>query len=122
MYAGNKLGALGLLLSDALETATGAAVFHGAHIGRESTERVHTIVHLRTRLEAQTTVPIAWIAVGSPAQILPPDKHDEIWAGQKPLNFPEWVYGFDRGTPNLMVHVTGYLSESLAGHSKDEPA
>ena len=112
----------GAVLEEQVFIATGAAVFHGAHIGRESTVRVHAIVHLRTRLEAQTTVPIAWIAVGSPAQILPPDKHDEIWAVQKPLNFPEWVYGFDRSTPNLMVHVTGYLSESLAGHSKDVPA
>jgi hypothetical protein len=84
--------------------------------------RVHAIVHLRTRLEAQTTVPIAWIAVGSPAQILRPDKHDEIWAVLKPFNFLEWVYGFDSSMPNLLVHVSGYLSKSLAGHSKDVPA
>lgn len=109
----------GAVLEDQVFVATGGAIFHGAHIGRESTVRVHAIVHVRTRLEPQTTVPIAWIAVGDPAQILPPDKHDEIWAVQKPLNFPEWVYGLDRSTPNLMVHVTGYLSKSLEDHSKD---
>jgi hypothetical protein len=41
-------------------------------------------------------VPIGWIAVGDPPQILSPDRHDEIWAVQKPLNFPEWVYGSTR--------------------------
>jgi hypothetical protein len=70
-------------------------------------------------LEPGATVPIGWVAVGDPAHILPPDKHDEIWAVQEPLNFPEWVYGFDRSTPDLMIHITHYLSESLEAHSKD---
>ena len=63
---------IGAVLEDQVFVATGVAIFHGAHVGRESTVRVHAIVHLRTRLEPQTTVPIAWIAVGDPAQILPP--------------------------------------------------
>jgi carbonic anhydrase/acetyltransferase-like protein (isoleucine patch superfamily) len=109
----------GAVLEDQVFIATGAAVFHGAHLGRESTVRVHAIVHLRTRLEPKATVPIGWIAVGDPAHILPPDKHDEIWAIQKPLDFPEWVYGFDRSTPDLMIHITRYLSRSLAAHSED---
>jgi hypothetical protein len=37
----------------------------------------------------------------------------------KPLNFPEWVYGFDRDTPDVMRHVTLRLSEALAGHAGD---
>ena len=40
----------GAVLEEQVFIATGAAVFHGAHIGRESTVRVHAIVHLRTRL------------------------------------------------------------------------
>jgi carbonic anhydrase/acetyltransferase-like protein (isoleucine patch superfamily) len=110
----------GAVLERQVFVATGAAIFHGAHLGRESTVRVHAIVHLRTRLEPGATVPIGWVAVGDPAHILPPDKHDEIWAVQKPLNFPEWVYGFDRITPDLMVHITRYLSESLEAHSTDK--
>lgn len=110
---------VGAVLEDQVFIATGAAVFHGAHLGRESTVRVHAIVHLRTRLDPRTTVPIGWIALGDPAHILPPNNHDEIWAAQKPLNFPEWVYGFDRDTPDLMIHVTRYLSETLEAHSSD---
>jgi hypothetical protein len=70
-------------------------------------------------LEPGTTVPIGWVAVGDPARILPPDKHDEIWAVQKPLNFPQWVYGFDRDTPEVMIHITRSLSELLGAHSDD---
>src|SRR5262249_15786756 len=65
--------------------ATGAAIFHG--VGRGSEVRVHATVHLRTRLEPGAMVPIGWVAVGDPARILPPDRHDEIWEVQKPLNF-----------------------------------
>jgi len=96
----------GATLEDEVFVATGAAIFHGAALGRGSEVRVHATVHLRTRLAPGATVPIGWVAVGDPARILPPDRHDEIWEVQKPLNFPEWVYGFDRSTPDLMRRVT----------------
>jgi carbonic anhydrase/acetyltransferase-like protein (isoleucine patch superfamily) len=109
----------GATLEDEVFVATGAAIFHGAVLGRGSEVRVHATVHLRTRLEPGAMVPIGWVAVGDPARILPPDRHDEIWEIQKPLNFPEWVYGFDRDTPDLMRRVTGRLSEALAAHAGD---
>jgi len=109
----------GAQLEDEVFIATSAAIFHGAHLGRGSEVRVHGTVHLRTRLEPGATVPIGWVAVGDPARIFAPDQHDEIWTIQKPLNFPDWVYGFDRNTPDLMQHVTRRLSEKLAGHAGD---
>lgn len=109
----------GAVLEDQVFVATGAAVFHGAHLGRGTEVRVHATVHIRTRLEPGSTVPIGWVAVGEPARILPPDQHDEIWAVQAPLDFPHWVYGLDRGTPDLMVHITRRLSEALGGHADD---
>jgi hypothetical protein len=81
--------------------------------------RVHATVHLRTRLEPGAIVPIGWVAVGDPASILPPDQHEQIWAVQAPLNFPEWVYGLNRSTPELMIKVTRSLSETLRAHSGD---
>jgi carbonic anhydrase/acetyltransferase-like protein (isoleucine patch superfamily) len=108
------------VLEDQVFIATGAAVFHGAHLGRGSEVRVHATVHLRTRLEPGAVVPIGWVAVGDPPVILPPDQHEAIWAVQAPLNFPEWVYGLERGTPDLMVQVTRGLSEALGRHSQDE--
>jgi hypothetical protein len=41
-------------------------------------------------------VPIHWVAVGDPAQLFSPDRHDEIWAVQKELDFPGTVYGLPR--------------------------
>lgn len=109
----------GATIEDEVFVATAAAIFHGAHLGRGTEVRVHATVHLRTRLAAGSTVPIGWVAVGEPARILPPDRHDEIWAAQEPLNFPEWVYGYDRAAPDLMRHVTRRLSESLGSHLGD---
>lgn len=109
----------GAVLEDQVFIATGAAVFHGATLGHGTEVRVHATVHIRTRLDSGSTVPIGWIAVGDPARILPADQHDEIWAVQAPLDFPNWVYGLDRGTPDLMVHITRRLSEALGGHADD---
>jgi len=100
--------------------ATGASVFHGAHIGKGSEVRINAVVHLKTHLEPGSTVPIGWIALGEPARILPPDQRDEIWAAQKPLNFPLTVYGLERDTPDLMVAITERLSAALDAHQRDQ--
>jgi carbonic anhydrase/acetyltransferase-like protein (isoleucine patch superfamily) len=49
-------------------------------------------------LDPGTVVPIGWIAVGQPARLFPPDRHDELWAMQEPMDFPGTVYGVPRGT------------------------
>ena len=109
----------GAVLEDEVFVATSAAVFHGAVLGQGSEVRVRATVHLRTRLEPGTMVPIAWVAVGDPATILPPDRHDEIWEVQEPLHFSNWVYGLDRTTPDLMREVTRRLSDTLHAHAAD---
>jgi hypothetical protein len=63
-------------------------------------------------------VPIGWVAVGDPVRILPPDRHEEIWALQKPLNFPLFVYGVDREEAD-MVKITTGLSDALQSHRDD---
>jgi carbonic anhydrase/acetyltransferase-like protein (isoleucine patch superfamily) len=107
---------VGAEVGDEVFIATGAAVFHGAHIGRGSEVRINGIVHLRTRLEPGTVVPIGWIAVGDPAQLLPPDQHEAIWSHQKPLDFPGFVYGVDRNVPDVMQKITANLSVALGVH------
>ena len=102
---------VGATLADQVFIATGASVFHGASLGKGCEVRVNGTVHLRTALEPGTTVPIGWVAVGT--KILSPDKHEEIWAVQKQLDFPGYVYGFDRETPDIMVHITQRLSDAL---------
>jgi carbonic anhydrase/acetyltransferase-like protein (isoleucine patch superfamily) len=109
----------GCTIEEQVFVATGASIFHGAHVGKGSEVRINGIVHLKTRLAPGSSVPIGWIAVGDPARILSPDKHDEIWEIQKPLNFPLTVYGLDRDTPDLMLEVTKRLSDSLGAHRDD---
>jgi carbonic anhydrase/acetyltransferase-like protein (isoleucine patch superfamily) len=99
--------------------ATGVRVFNGAVIGDRSEVRINGVVHLRTRLPEQSVVPIGWVAVGDPAIVVSPDQHDEIWARQQELDFPGYVFGLDRETPDLMVQLTDRYGRSLSRHAAD---
>lgn len=89
----------GCTVADCAFLATGATVFNGASIGPRAEVRVNGTVHILTDLPADAMVPIGWVAVGRPARILPPDRHDEIWAVQEPLDFPRTVFGVERAPP-----------------------
>lgn len=86
----------GCAIEDEVFLATGCSVFTGARIGRRAEVRINGVVHAKTALPAGATVPIAWVAVGDPCHSLPPDRHEEIWALQEPLNFPKTAFGIDR--------------------------
>ncbi len=110
---------VGCTIEDGVFIATGAAVFHSSHLGRGCEVRINGVVHIKTHLAAGETVPIGWIAVGNPAQILPPTEHERIWQVQKPLNFPHTVYGIER-TDVTMKKITSQLSKALGSHASDE--
>ncbi|MFG6491429.1 gamma carbonic anhydrase family protein [Microbacterium sp. P03] len=109
----------GATIGDEVFLATGTRVFNGARIGERSEVRINAVVHLRTHLAPETVVPIGWVAVGDPVQILPPDAADEIWKAQRDLDFPGYVFGLDRETPDLMVQLTERYGRSLARHADD---
>jgi len=102
--------------------ASGARVFNGARVGARSEIRVNAIVHRRAVLPENSVVPIGWVAVGEPAQLLSPDRADEIAAAQPELDFPGYVFGVDRDTPDLMVQLTERYASSLARHADDHEA
>jgi carbonic anhydrase/acetyltransferase-like protein (isoleucine patch superfamily) len=110
---------VGCTVDDEVFIATGAAIFHSARLGKRSEVRVNAVVHLKSHLAAGETVPIGWVAVGNPAQVLSPNEHERIWELQKPLNFPLVVYGFERSEAT-MKKITRRLSEALASHASDE--
>ncbi len=101
--------------------ATGSCVFNRAVVGRRAEVRINGTVHLRTRLPEDATVPIGWIAVGDPARILPPDRHDEIWSVQKPLDFPKTVFGIDRPPEgqSIMPTAMARYTRALRRHLED---
>jgi carbonic anhydrase/acetyltransferase-like protein (isoleucine patch superfamily) len=111
----------GATVGDEVFLATGTRVFNGARIGDRSEVRINAVVHLRTVLPPETVVPIGWVAVGDPVQILPPNRHEEIWAAQRELDFPGYVFGLDRDTPDLMVQLTERYGRGLARHADDRP-
>lgn len=101
--------------------ATGCAIFNDAEIGARAEVRINGTVHISSRLEADAVVPIGWVAVGDPARILPPEKHNEIWAVQEPLDFPREVFGVDRPPPGEtnMPEITRRYSRLLGRHRDD---
>jgi gamma-carbonic anhydrase len=107
----------GARVGDGAFLATGVAVFPGAVIGGGAEVRIHGVVQVNTVLPPGATVPIGWVAVGD--QILPPDRHDDIWAVQRELDFPGTVYGIPRGT-DATTMMRGQ-SEWFAAHLDDEP-
>ncbi len=112
---------VGCTVEDEVFIATGAAVFHSARLGKGSEVRINGVVHLKTHVAEGVTVPIGWVAVGNPAQILPPGEHERIWEIQKPLDFPLTVYGFERSEAT-MQKITRRISEALGSHASDEPS
>jgi carbonic anhydrase/acetyltransferase-like protein (isoleucine patch superfamily) len=111
----------GCTVEDHAFLATGATVFNGARIGTRAEVRINGVVHLRTDLPADATVPIGWVAVGDPAAILPPQEHDEIWAIQEPLDFPRTVFGLERPAAGetIMPELTNRYARFLARHRED---
>jgi carbonic anhydrase/acetyltransferase-like protein (isoleucine patch superfamily) len=108
-------------IGDEVFLATGTRIFNGARIGDRSEVRINAVVHLRTTLPPDSVVPIGWIAVGDPLQILSPDQHERIWEAQQELDFPGYIFGIDRDTPDLMVQLTERYGRSLARHAHDRP-
>ncbi|HTZ77901.1 MAG TPA: gamma carbonic anhydrase family protein [Stellaceae bacterium] len=112
----------GCEVADSAFIATGATVFNGARIGARAEVRINGIVHLRSVLPPDAVVPLGWIAVGDPAEILPPDQHERIWSIQKALDFPRFVFGVERPAEgeSLMPEVMPRYAASLRRHLKDE--
>lgn len=97
--------------------ATGASVFPGAVVGEGAEVRINAVVQVNTRLAAGAVVPISWVAVGDPAQLFSPDRHDEIWAVQRTLDFVGTVYG--AGADATMKDIMRSQSEFYGAHRAD---
>lgn len=88
----------GTVVGDEVFIATGVSMFPGSRAGRGCELRINSVLHVNSTLPENTTVPIGWIAVGDPAQLFSPDRHEELWEAQRALDFPGTVYGVERGT------------------------
>jgi carbonic anhydrase/acetyltransferase-like protein (isoleucine patch superfamily) len=107
----------GATVGDGAFVATGAALFPGARIGAGAEVRINGVVHVNSALPDDGLVPIGWVAVGDPAQVLPPERHDDIWAIQRELDFPGTVLGVQRGAP--AANATRRYAELFGRHRDD---
>jgi carbonic anhydrase/acetyltransferase-like protein (isoleucine patch superfamily) len=113
----------GCIVEDECFLATGVKIYQGAVIGRRTEVRIDGVVHVRSVLPPKSLVPIKWVAVGDPAQLFPPDKHQEIDALLARMHFPEEVYGLERqsgsGVDMDMKELTRRVVTGLADHRDD---
>jgi carbonic anhydrase/acetyltransferase-like protein (isoleucine patch superfamily) len=88
----------GAVVEDEVFVATGVSIFPGAVAGAGSELRINSVLHVNSRLEPETVLPIGWIAAGDPAEVFSPDRHEELWDIQRDMDFPGTVYGVSRGS------------------------
>ena len=108
----------GARIEDEVFLATGVSVFPGARIGHGSEVRINSVVHVNTQVPDGTTIPISWIAVGDPAELFPPDAHEELWAIQRTLDFPRTVFGMERHEAT-MERVSARYAKRFGRHRDD---
>jgi carbonic anhydrase/acetyltransferase-like protein (isoleucine patch superfamily) len=114
----------GCTVEDECFLATGVRIFQSARLGRRTEVRIDGVVHVRSILPPHSLVPIKWVAVGDPAQLFPPDKHEEIAAVLSQMDFPQQVYGLERqsgsGVDVDMKELTRRVTAGLADHRNDQ--
>jgi gamma-carbonic anhydrase len=107
----------GARIEDEVFVATGASLFPGSVAGAGCELRINSVLHVNSRLAPGTVVPIGWIAAGDPARLFPPERHDDLWAVQRELDFPGTVYRVPRGTP--MREIMARQAEFYGSHADD---
>jgi carbonic anhydrase/acetyltransferase-like protein (isoleucine patch superfamily) len=107
----------GATVEDEVFIATGASLFPGSVAGAGAELRINSVLQVNSRLEPGAVLPIGWIAVGDPAQLFSPDRHEDLWEVQRGLDFPGTVYGVPRGTS--MRDIMARQSEYYGTHQED---
>jgi carbonic anhydrase/acetyltransferase-like protein (isoleucine patch superfamily) len=112
----------GAVLEDEVFIATGAMVFNGARLGNASSVALGGAVHIGCQVPDGTRVPIGWVAVGDPAEVLPPDQVDAVRAGidERGGFFPT-VFGTDPALDRVetMRVALGRYTRHLGRHRQD---
>ncbi|MEV4254087.1 gamma carbonic anhydrase family protein [Spirillospora sp. NPDC049652] len=113
----------GATVEDEAFLATGASLFPGSAVGAKAEMRINSVLHVGSRLEAGSVVPIGWVAVGAPAQLFSPDRHEDIWQVQRKMDFPGVVYGLSRDASmrEVMAGQVAFFGEHMNDRMVDGP-
>ncbi|MCS6885696.1 MAG: gamma carbonic anhydrase family protein [Acidobacteriota bacterium] len=72
---------------------TGAVVLNGATVERNAAVTVGSIVHIQTRIPAETVVPLHHIVIGDPCRVYSSGQADMVIDELMRRNFREYVFG-----------------------------
>lgn len=105
----------GARVMDEAFLATGTSLFPGSVVGTKAEMRINSVLHVGSHLEADTVVPIGWVAVGAPARLFSPNQDDDIWRIQEQMDFPGVVYGVSRDTTmrEVMARQVAFYGEHM---------
>lgn len=105
----------GCTIEDECFIATGASVFNGAVVGKNSVVRINGVVHINTILPAESSIPIGWIAIGNPPEILSPGEHERILHLLGEQNFSKSVFRLQPSAPGRpkMQELTESYAKAL---------
>ena len=98
--------------------ATGAVVFNGARVGATAEVQVGAVVHVNTVVPSGAKVPIGWVALGDPAEILPASESERIRTLLGPLDYPGTVFGVGPSEVGESILARRYAA-GLARHRED---
>jgi carbonic anhydrase/acetyltransferase-like protein (isoleucine patch superfamily) len=111
----------GCVIEDECFIATNVCIFNGAIVRRNCGIRIGGIVHINSELEAQSVVPIGWIAIGKPAQLFPPSEHDLYNDLLARLDFAKTVFRAGKRLDGYMdvAEATTRYAKFLKSHLHD---
>ena len=112
----------GAEIGDAVFLATGASIFPGARIGAHARVRINAVVHANSVLPPAAVVPIGWIALGDPAEVFSPERHEDYAPLLGRLDFPRTVFGItpEEWEEHGMSKVAPRYVELFGAHVADE--
>jgi gamma-carbonic anhydrase len=76
--------------------ATGAVVLNGSIVERNASVSIGSIVHIQTRVPAESVVPLKHIVIGDPCKLFAPDKAEAVIDALMRLNFRDYVFDLSK--------------------------
>jgi carbonic anhydrase/acetyltransferase-like protein (isoleucine patch superfamily) len=123
VFVGPHATLLGCRIERCCYVATGATILHGARLGAGAVVAVGALAHAGAVLTSEMFVPPMTIAVGDPAEVLTPDRTDDVAEAIKSVNFAAVAFGVSREWSDRIARyerVTEVRVEEYSAHIDDE--
>jgi carbonic anhydrase/acetyltransferase-like protein (isoleucine patch superfamily) len=123
VFVGPHATVLGARIERACYLATQASALQGVRLGAGAVLAVGALAHANTVIPSEMFVPPMTIAIGDPAQVLTPDRVDEVAAAIRGVNFAATAFGVDHAWEDRIaryVTMTEVRVAEYGAHVDDE--